>query len=321
MSRPGDRLRSVAARVYSATTMERLIDPVVADLQKECSDAAGSGERWRRGWLLLGGYGALLKVVVAAGWSEAMAPHRSWALDDRRALTRTLGLTSFFIVILTVVLEQPFLTVVLHPFSVDPRLLLYLVPQALPIAVTVGATLGIVCGLGGRPFSRRVSAWIVGLALVASVVSFVNLAWITPAANQAYRIIVSGRADLAPGVPELTLGELGRQIELAARGRPMQWPLDIAFNYHTRWALACSPLVLTLFALTMVRAGSVKRWALGVVACGAFFGYYLLLYGGRYLVLGGSVPAYAAAWVPNLCIGLVSVVFTAMRSRRLGLAS
>jgi lipopolysaccharide export LptBFGC system permease protein LptF len=165
-----------------------------------------------------------------------------------------------------------------------------------------------------------VSGWIVGLALVASAVSFVNLAWITPAANQAFRIIVAGSADLPLGVTELTLGELGRQIELARRGLAVQWPLDIALNYHTRWALACSPLVLTLFALSMVRATSVRQWALGVAACGAFFSYYMLMYGGRRLVLDGSVPAYAAAWVPNVCIGLVSTAFTAMRSRRVDLA-
>ena len=35
MSRPGDRLRALAARVCDAQTMERLIDPVVADLGGE----------------------------------------------------------------------------------------------------------------------------------------------------------------------------------------------------------------------------------------------------------------------------------------------
>lgn len=30
MSRPGDRLRAMAARVFDAVTMERLIDPVIA---------------------------------------------------------------------------------------------------------------------------------------------------------------------------------------------------------------------------------------------------------------------------------------------------
>src|SRR5437762_10600103 len=33
MRRPGDRLRALAARVFDAETMERLIDPVIADLQ------------------------------------------------------------------------------------------------------------------------------------------------------------------------------------------------------------------------------------------------------------------------------------------------
>jgi hypothetical protein len=35
MSRPGDRLRALAARVFDAQTMERLVDPVIADLHAE----------------------------------------------------------------------------------------------------------------------------------------------------------------------------------------------------------------------------------------------------------------------------------------------
>ena len=41
MIRPGDRLRARAARVCRAETMERLIDPLVADLQTEHRRAFG----------------------------------------------------------------------------------------------------------------------------------------------------------------------------------------------------------------------------------------------------------------------------------------
>ena len=52
MRRPGDRLRALAACVFDAQAMERLVDPVIADLQAEdappparveCGQAAGFG--------------------------------------------------------------------------------------------------------------------------------------------------------------------------------------------------------------------------------------------------------------------------------------
>jgi hypothetical protein len=45
---PGDRLRSWASHVCSATAMTRLIDPVIADLQSEYADAIRHG--CRRSW-------------------------------------------------------------------------------------------------------------------------------------------------------------------------------------------------------------------------------------------------------------------------------
>jgi lipopolysaccharide export LptBFGC system permease protein LptF len=50
----------------------------------------------------------------------------------------------------------------------------------------------------------------------------------------------------------------------------------------------------------------------------AFFGYYLFLYGGRSLVLEGTVPAYAAAWLPNAVFALVAGSLALISARRPG---
>ena len=49
MSRPGSRLRAVAAHLLDAATMARIVDPAIADLQREPS---------------LGNYVGVLKVVL-----------------------------------------------------------------------------------------------------------------------------------------------------------------------------------------------------------------------------------------------------------------
>jgi hypothetical protein len=71
MSRPGDRLRAFAARVCSADTMARLIDPVIADIQAEHAHALQRGRVWRSRWIRLAGDIAFAKVFVMCEWSAA----------------------------------------------------------------------------------------------------------------------------------------------------------------------------------------------------------------------------------------------------------
>jgi hypothetical protein len=70
MTRPGDRLRRVAARFCNRSAMERLIDPAVADLQAEYQ-AVQTASAWTRVWTLLRGYTACLKVIALCACSGA----------------------------------------------------------------------------------------------------------------------------------------------------------------------------------------------------------------------------------------------------------
>jgi hypothetical protein len=69
MTRSGDRLRTIAARVCSAATMERLIDPLIADLQTEYAEALRHGRFAER---------------QAAGGNDSDPRHRDLPHHDRR---------------------------------------------------------------------------------------------------------------------------------------------------------------------------------------------------------------------------------------------
>jgi hypothetical protein len=326
--RPGDRLRIFAALWCCADTMARVVDPLIADLQHEHARAIHDGRVWRSRAIRVAGWIAFAKVIAIWTWTGESAPHR-WTSDDRRLLARTLALSAVLIIAFTALNLLTVQTSTLRSsHSTAPRLLLDLIPQALPIAMTVGATLGILFGIGGRVISRRVAEAIVALALIASAISFVNLGWITPAANQAFRVALSGRTDLPKGTPELTLGEISMTIEVVRRepidpsgwhfGDPARYLRDLRFHYHERLALSFSPVVFAFFALSIAAGGSLKRWALGIAAVAAFSGYYVLLYTGRSLVFAGTVPAYASAWAPNVTFALIAARLTLGRLRARG---
>jgi hypothetical protein len=322
VKRPGDRLRVFAAGWCCHDTMTRLIDPLIADLQLEYADAVRRGQRWRSRLVHIGAWVAFFKVIAICTWTSELAWHR-WTADERRMLVRTLTFSAGLIIAVTALLE---LTPMMNAAQSwrSARKWLYLLPQALPLAVAIGA-LGIVFGVGGRAFSRRVTAGLVLLALTVSVASLIDLGWIVPAANQEFRMAVAGRADVLKGASELTLSELRREIDTVQRNESglaywysTTWEghvRELAFNYHNRWALSFSPLVFALLALSIAAGGAFKRWMLAVAACGALFSYYQLLYAGRELVLSGRIPAYVAAWFPNAVFTVLTAFLILRRSR------
>ena len=66
MTPPGTRLRALAARLCAAITMERLVDPAIADLQAEYEEAARTGPGWRRGRVWMRGHIAFFTMIVVA---------------------------------------------------------------------------------------------------------------------------------------------------------------------------------------------------------------------------------------------------------------
>jgi Lipopolysaccharide export system permease LptF/LptG len=316
VTRPGETLRSIAQRFCTPATMERLIDPVIADLQCEHADAVVHRRVWHARWIRVAGYVAFWKVAVIgvgrASTGALMTPHDG-------AIDRTIRFSGLATTALTLVFMWPSVwTFLSHP---GHRLAIFLtlVPSAMSVALPMGIVVGVLCGLRGRVATSRVRQAIVSLAVVCSLAMFVNLGWILPASNQAFREVTAGRR-VAPGTNELALGDL-RQL---ARDR-FVIPLIAsrrAFDLHFRVALAFAPLALGLFALGVsgVRRRAAGLLTVGVLGFAACFVYYLLLYCSRAVMyqapfeVSEHIPPIIAAWASNL-VFLVPALLLHLRTR------
>ena len=117
---------------------------------------------------------------------------------------------------------------------------------------------------------------------------------------------------------EMTLTELSGQID-SYRGTAMARSTivrDLTFSYHQRWSLACATAVLALFAVGVLARRPSTRWIVGLAAMGACFAYYALLFLGRLAALGGTIPASAGAWFPNVVFVLFSALLLKIASAR-----
>ena len=307
-AQPGAGLRAVAMRLCDSVTIERVIDPVLADLRIEYADAVKRGRLWKSRWLRFAGYLTFMKVLAICGCERFLQRAERWTADEDRALARTIAISSVAIVATTfLLLAPPMLRLSFRVHSSEWRVLAYLIPQAIPLAIPVGFTLGTLWGLKSRAVSRHVKRAVLTLAIIGSLASFGTMAWIRPAANQAFREFIFSRiahdrnasAHTAPskGTNELTLAELRQRLRSGPDADRIN--RNIEFTYHMVWALPWATLALALFAL------SINQWRIGriglcAIAFSTYFGYYLLLFTGRTYALDGTLPAYAAAWLPNI---------------------
>ncbi len=305
----------MAARIFDHKTMERVVDPLLADLQKEHAEAIRRGRVWKSRWIRLAGYVVFLKTIAVCG---AEAARRDWTVDDRSAMSRTLAVslaaTAAGTILLTVpLLVRAFGSVFRTP--ADPRLLVYLLPQALVLAVPVGLTFGIFLGLRGGRVSHRSAGGVLTCAILCSFACLLMLLWLVPMANQEFRQLVFGQDSslLWKSENELTLGELSQRID--SRRRAGLWEGNLLFSYHQRWALSCATLVLALFALSVTRRLA-ARWTAALAALGTCFSYYWLIWTARAAALQDTLPAFAAAWLPVAVFAVVSVASLKVASLR-----
>jgi hypothetical protein len=294
--------------------MDRLIEPILTDIQVEREDAVRSGRVWRDRWVQVAGYGTLIKVLAGRGIDGIL--HST--PDDRQTLMRTIAFAAAITGITTLLLEVPILwnsparngVPYFEPF-------IFLIPQGLPLAIPIGLALGIVCGTAKRSRPGRSLNVILLLTIACTGIAFLDLFWILPGANQAYRVSTWGPHALR-GANELTLGELrallwglGQFESSGPLAAPHDWQ-TLAFAYYTRWALSCTTLVVAMFTFFMP-GGRLLR---GMAASAAVLGYYQLMWGGRQLVISGTLPAYAAAWLPNATLLTLAIVLLVWRFRQ-----
>jgi hypothetical protein len=282
----------------SAGSLERIVQPALADLQHEYAAAESVLSRL---WILCRGYAAALRIIVVCIFG------REAFEADRRVIIRTLGWTAGSITATTALLLIPPIVIAMAsgPLPVGRSFLLMLVPQAIPLAIPLGVIFGVAMGLVGRTLTPQVKKAVIGVALSGAVVSFANMAWLMPAANQAFRQSVfvarGGQGAVMKGASEMSLSELRRAGGHGPGGDRMSWPTRVTWTYHLRVALAFAGPALSMLALALIDRGA-RRW-LVMATCLA---YYALLWTGEAIVYGGAAP-WAGAWLANAAIGMTAV--------------
>ena len=234
------RLRALAARVCSDKTMERLIDPAIADLQAEYATATDMKRRWLA---LLAGYGAVAKVAAWCAMSGVTGMPKNWTHEDHSGLVRVLWRSAAAILCLTLLILLPELSrtrEMLETFSSDASpfsLVTYLLPMTLPLTLPIGLAFGAALGAHGRTPSRRLIGAIMLVALATAAGSLATMAWVIPAANQSYRVAIV-RQPLVKGDRELSFGELKSALATADVRRSRQ----LSFEFHKRVSIAGAPV-------------------------------------------------------------------------------
>lgn len=320
MSLPGTRLHHWASRLLSAESMQRVIDPAVADLQAEYAEARLTARPWTRWRICLAGATGILNAVLQQALSETWGAVVRPSEKDRRLRADVAAFSVIALLLVTCLLAgRPSLLLASHLTLDQWWVIPILVPQALPLSIPVALVVGIVVAVGGRRLSFPVTVTIVAFAIAASTVSFAVAGWVAPAANQAFRIATApANADLRKGTNELTLGELR-----AARHAPLYEDFygdrlhqaRTAMRYYARLALPAAPVVLTVLVLALRPGRSSRRWRralAGLAVCGA---YYTLMLVGQAGVVDGTMPALVGAWLPNFAFGTLAIATLALRCR------
>jgi hypothetical protein len=132
--------------------MDRLIDPVIADMQCEHEQASRRGQRWERHRVLLEGYIAFWSIMalhVPIAWTRRVTS--DWAASDQWAVGRALGSAALTMIILTAVFIAPPLQAVARHDGHMAWLFLLLLPQSLPLSLPLSLCVGVLYGLRDRP--------------------------------------------------------------------------------------------------------------------------------------------------------------------------
>jgi lipopolysaccharide export LptBFGC system permease protein LptF len=288
--------------------MERLIDPVIADLQAEHAMALGT---WTRQWRLLLGYTAFAKVMLLCGVFGIREAWRHWDQDDSNVLLRTAWVSGIAIVLISVALWLPQLSRSRQMLRIYgsftnatlSQLMLYLLPSVLPVSVPVGLAIGAALGPQGRARSRRLLAAIAAAALIASAASLVTLGWITPAANQSYREAIVGQP-IPKGDREMGLMELRRAVDSVEPDRARRF----LFTFHRTLGIATAPITFVAFALVIaIRRRAGRAVAVSAIVA-ATFGYYIAMWLGGVFNNGGLLSPELGAWMPQMALVLTTIL-------------
>ncbi len=293
---PGRTFHRLASSICSAKSLERVVEPAIADLQNEYATAVADRALLKRAKVLLTGYTALLEVIVMCVVETTLA-------GEQRAVFRTLlwaaAVTVFasgLVVILTLAIVP----------GISPYYVSLMAALVLPIAIPIGVTLGIAFALSGRAVSSRTARGIVATAMIAASISFGMTLLSPPVASQSFRQSVSnalgGRDTVVKAANDVSAFAIVQNQKFAPGGNLRGWPRRRAWTQQLVLAMPFATPALVVFALAVVRRGAPRTLIVGGCAV-----YYFLVLVGEPLVHQG-MPAVAAAWLANAATVIVAAI-------------
>jgi lipopolysaccharide export LptBFGC system permease protein LptF len=308
MMLPGARVRAIASRWFARTTIERVIDPILADLQSEYGEARARGSSWRARWCVIQGYLDLGRAVLWLGVRNVCDANGT--TDLQRIWMVSLAAFAVLTLIWTL---PPLLSVPAwrHDLAFAALLSTMVIPQALPVSLPVALTVGVLVGTRGSIIGRRRVWTIIGTAVACAVFVWAAMEWIVPDANQAFRETVARRSagnggivNLARGLNELRLSALGQRDDLEA-----------IRHYHALWALCFAAIPLSLLACAV---GAYIRRAVPalLVAIGLSSVYIAGAVWVDTVDSFAGLPPVATAWLPNTLTLLVATAFLLRRPQK-----
>lgn len=127
--------------------------------------------------------------------------------------------------------------------------------------------------------------------------------------NTVFRV-----ADILKGDNEMTIPELrARVAELRSQGVSPHGPI---MALHRKFSIPMACLVLAVIGLGLgvqhTRGGKLAAFVPGI---GVVFVYYVIEYGGRQMAKGQLIPAWLAAWAPNIVLGAIGIALLLWRAR------
>ena len=305
--KPGMRLRSLASRLCSPQTMDRLIDPLIGDMQREHDQGATTSGRWERRWVLVQGYVAFWKVValwLPIVWIGRVARERSAS-----PLVRALAAAAVTMIVTTALLiAAPLQQTLRHDWT--GWLILLLLPQSFPFTIPGVLLVGVLTATRNRPIARFTRRAVLGVALAGSLASFATVVWVIPASNQAFQVAVAGH-EVSRGFAEMPVNSL-RDRALESRRHASEDKAGSLFvDYHARWALVGAALAFALFGLGIaaLRVRTAIAVATTVAAYAVYITYFFELSYVPPSIFIDEHLTILVVWLPNVLLTLVGLAF------------
>jgi LPS export ABC transporter permease LptG/LPS export ABC transporter permease LptF len=119
------------------------------------------------------------------------------------------------------------------------------------------------------------------------------------------------------GEPEKTVAELRADIETLRKAH--QATERPEYYIHLKFSIPFACFVFALMGLGLgvssSRGGKLAAFAMGT---GVIFAYYIVMYQARSVSLGGALPAWLAAWLPNILLGPAGILVVYRKARSTG---